>query len=188
MCTYIHTCVHQQTIHFVNTTNRFVYEPFYRDFGPLNLSQLYRYCHYMHEKLKSKPGMRICHWSPNDGSHAANSVRLYRVYMSLSYLHRSLLHYIGLFHRKTLFVRLYRVYMCLFHICIGLFCIYIGLFHRKTLSVRLYRVCICLFHICIGLFYIYIGLFHIYIGLFHILIGLFHIYIGLFNYLQLVSG
>eukprot|EP00277_Geminigera_cryophila_P004817 CAMPEP_0179422808 /NCGR_PEP_ID=MMETSP0799-20121207/10652_1 /TAXON_ID=46947 /ORGANISM="Geminigera cryophila, Strain CCMP2564" /LENGTH=350 /DNA_ID=CAMNT_0021197017 /DNA_START=140 /DNA_END=1192 /DNA_ORIENTATION=+ len=70
-----------QTIHFVNTTNRFVYEPFYRDFGPLNLSQLYRYCHYMHEKLKAKPGMKICHWSPNDGSHAANSVWLLGGYM-----------------------------------------------------------------------------------------------------------
>ena len=139
MCTYIHTCVHQQTIHFVNTTNRFVYEPFYRDFGPLNLSQLYRYCHYMHEKLKSKPGMKICHWSPNDGSHAANSVRLYRVYMGLFHICIGFFYmYISLFNRKSVSVRLCRVYMGLSHICIGLFCIYIGLFHRKTLSVRIW--------------------------------------------------
>jgi len=38
-------------VHYFNTDNRLTYEPFYSDFGPLNLSMLYRYCQMMRDKL-----------------------------------------------------------------------------------------------------------------------------------------
>jgi len=65
-------------IHFVNTVNRFIYEPFYRDFGPLNLSQLYRYCHFMREKLENPEyaDKKICHWSQHEPEKAANAAWL----------------------------------------------------------------------------------------------------------------
>jgi hypothetical protein len=53
-----------------------IYEGFYRDFGPLNLSQLYRYCKLVQEKLAS-PGLKdkaIVHYTsrnPQDSSNAA---------------------------------------------------------------------------------------------------------------------
>jgi hypothetical protein len=41
------------------------YEPFYKDFGPLNLSQLWRYCHFIHEKIKdpARSEQKIVHWT-----------------------------------------------------------------------------------------------------------------------------
>ena len=67
-----------EVAHYFNTTNRFMYEPFYRDFGPLNLSQLYRYCHFLREKLADPlyAGKRLVHWVQNDACHCANTAWL----------------------------------------------------------------------------------------------------------------
>eukprot|EP00802_Teleaulax_amphioxeia_P015657 Tamp_15750.p1 GENE.Tamp_15750~~Tamp_15750.p1 ORF type:complete len:358 (+),score=55.50 Tamp_15750:407-1480(+) len=69
--------------HFVYTTDRFRYEPFYKDFGPLNLSQLWRYCHFIHEKISdtARSEQKIVHWTENDPQHISNAVWLVGGYM-----------------------------------------------------------------------------------------------------------
>ena len=37
--------------HFFNVDNELVYEPFFADFGPLNIANLHRFCAILNDKL-----------------------------------------------------------------------------------------------------------------------------------------
>lgn len=39
------------TTHYFNIDNELVYEPFFNDFGPLNLGKTYRYCRLLEKKV-----------------------------------------------------------------------------------------------------------------------------------------
>jgi len=47
-------------VKFFNVDERFVYESFFHDFGPINISQLYRYCQLIRTKLSSLEGGKNC--------------------------------------------------------------------------------------------------------------------------------
>lgn len=54
--------------HYFSIDNELVYEPFFADFGPLNLSMTYRYCKMLQSKLQD-PALadkRIIHFCSHD--------------------------------------------------------------------------------------------------------------------------
>lgn len=59
------------------------YEPFHRDFGPLNMAMLYRYVNKLSAIMKSPAakGKKICHWSGTHSFLRANSVYLMVAFM-----------------------------------------------------------------------------------------------------------
>lgn len=64
--------------HYFSIDNELVYEPFFADFGPLNLSMVYRYCKILDGKLKD-PGSadkRIIHYCSHDPKKRANAAFL----------------------------------------------------------------------------------------------------------------
>jgi len=63
---------------YFNIDNELHYEPFHRDFGPLNMAMLYRYCTRLTSILNSPAtqGKKICHWSGTHGHHRANAAYL----------------------------------------------------------------------------------------------------------------
>lgn len=68
--------------HYFCIDNELVYEPFFADFGPLNLSHTYRYCKVLDAKLKD-PGLadkRIIHYCSHDPKKRANAAFLICVY------------------------------------------------------------------------------------------------------------
>mmetsp|Transcript_58125 Transcript_58125/g.123428 ORF Transcript_58125/g.123428 Transcript_58125/m.123428 type:complete len:395 (-) Transcript_58125:118-1302(-) len=71
--------------HFFSTDNNkiFQYEPFFADFGPLNLGQTYRYCKMLDDILKdpTKRGKKIIHCCSADPKKRSNSA-----YLICSYL------------------------------------------------------------------------------------------------------
>lgn len=64
--------------HYFCTDDEFVYENFYADFGPLNLSMLYRYCCKLNKKLKSftLSRKRIVHYTSFEQRKRSNAAVL----------------------------------------------------------------------------------------------------------------
>lgn len=68
--------------HYFSIDSELVYEPFFADFGPLNLSLTYRYCKMLEAKLKD-PGLaekRIIHYCSHDPKKRANAAFLICAY------------------------------------------------------------------------------------------------------------
>ncbi|KAK2958550.1 putative Dual specificity protein phosphatase CDC14A [Blattamonas nauphoetae] len=65
-------------IHFFTTDNTLLYQPFSADFGPLNMSCLYRFCIQLLDLLKTTEaqGTAIYYYSGMDGTKRANSICL----------------------------------------------------------------------------------------------------------------
>jgi cell division cycle 14 len=71
-----------QKSHYFCIDTELVYEPFFADFGPLNLSMVYRYCKMLEAKLKD-PGLadkRIIHYCSHDPKKRANAAFLICTY------------------------------------------------------------------------------------------------------------
>lgn len=65
--------------YYFSIDDEFVYENFYYDFGPLNLSMLYRYCQKVNKKLKGSK--KIIHYASFDSRKRANAAYLIGSYM-----------------------------------------------------------------------------------------------------------
>jgi len=76
--------------HYFSIDEELVYENFYADFGPLNLSLLYRYCSKLNRKLKSYSlaKKKIVHYTTLDSHKRANAAFLISAY-SVIYLDKS---------------------------------------------------------------------------------------------------
>lgn len=61
---------------FFNTDNEFIYLNYYYDFGPLNLSCLYKFCCKINEFLQSTKFKRIVYYTSSDHNTKANSAFL----------------------------------------------------------------------------------------------------------------
>jgi len=69
--------------HYFSADSTFIYEPFFHDFGPLNLGATYRYCRQLDDKLKD-PAMRnkrIIHCCCADPKRRSNAAYLICAYM-----------------------------------------------------------------------------------------------------------
>ena len=68
--------------HYYSIDEELIYENFYADFGPLNLSMLYRYCVKLNKKLKSYTlsKKKIVHYTTLDAHKRANSAYLIAAY------------------------------------------------------------------------------------------------------------
>lgn len=69
--------------HYFSVDDVFVYEPFFKDFGPLNLAMTYRYCKLVDEKLND-PSLcqkSIVHYTSSDPKKRANAAYLIGAYM-----------------------------------------------------------------------------------------------------------
>lgn len=66
------------TVHYFSIEEQLVYENFYSDFGPLNISMLYHYCMKLSKKLNctSLENKRIVHTTTNDQQKRANAACL----------------------------------------------------------------------------------------------------------------
>lgn len=72
--------------HFFSIDQELVYEPFFADFGPLNLSMVYRYCKLLEAKLKD-PALqdkRIIHYCSHDPKRRANAACLICAYQVIA--------------------------------------------------------------------------------------------------------
>eukprot|EP00811_Abedinium_folium_P033168 NODE_6152_length_1700_cov_9.214240.p1 GENE.NODE_6152_length_1700_cov_9.214240~~NODE_6152_length_1700_cov_9.214240.p1 ORF type:complete len:394 (-),score=63.24 NODE_6152_length_1700_cov_9.214240:370-1551(-) len=78
------------TTTYFSIDNDLVYEPFCNDFGPLNLSAVYRFCHMLNKRLSERrlEGKRIIIFSMGDPKKQANSAFLVCTY-SLTVLQKS---------------------------------------------------------------------------------------------------
>ncbi|PFH34374.1 serine/threonine specific protein phosphatase [Besnoitia besnoiti] len=67
-----------QTIHFFSTDDRFQYEPFFADFGPLNLSCIYKYAKLLESKLEETKGCQkiLIHCTSTEVDRRANAALL----------------------------------------------------------------------------------------------------------------
>ncbi|XP_055585653.1 streptococcal hemagglutinin isoform X2 [Uranotaenia lowii] len=76
--------------HYFSIDDELVYENFYNDFGPLNISMLYRYCLMLNEKLRSPAHAKkkIVHYTTVDASKRLNAAYLMGAY-SVIYLKRT---------------------------------------------------------------------------------------------------
>lgn len=64
-------------IYYFNTDEEFVYMNYYYDFGPLNLSCLYKYCCKLNNYLQSSRGIkRIVHYTSRHPHHRCNAAFL----------------------------------------------------------------------------------------------------------------
>lgn len=61
---------------FFTIDDELVYHNYYTDFGPLNLSCLYKYCNIVNTKLKTTDGKKIIHYTSNDPNKRANAALL----------------------------------------------------------------------------------------------------------------
>jgi len=80
----------KQSMYFFTIDEEFVYQPFYADFGPLNLAMLYRYCVKVNKKLKSPSlrGRKIIHYTSYDARKRANAACLICCY-AVIYLNKT---------------------------------------------------------------------------------------------------
>ena len=64
--------------HYFSTDEALIYDPYYSDFGPLNIAQICRYCRILNQKLAdpSKQRKRIVHCCRPQNDTRANSVLL----------------------------------------------------------------------------------------------------------------
>ncbi|XP_063726980.1 dual specificity protein phosphatase CDC14A-like isoform X2 [Symsagittifera roscoffensis] len=76
--------------HYFSIDEELIYNNFYRDFGPLNLGQLYRYCCRLNKKLKSASlsKKKIVHYTGHDARKRANAAFLIGAYQII-YLKRT---------------------------------------------------------------------------------------------------
>eukprot|EP00727_Mastigamoeba_balamuthi_P013821 m51a1_g9061 putative dual specificity protein phosphatase cdc14a (402) ;mRNA; f:76882-78759 len=73
-----------QQVAFINTDEMFEYQPFFTDFGPLNLGHLVAYCRLMDETLGREEGRRaVYHWTTFDPKRRANACYLLGAYAIL---------------------------------------------------------------------------------------------------------
>ena len=79
-----------QNTHYFSVDDELIYENFYADFGPLNLSLLYRYCQKLNKKLKSYTlaKKKIVHYTSLDPHKRANAAYLIASY-AVIYLDKS---------------------------------------------------------------------------------------------------
>ncbi|XP_067927852.1 dual specificity protein phosphatase CDC14C-like isoform X2 [Watersipora subatra] len=75
-------CKSTSSTHYFSIDDELVYENFYADFGPLNLSHVYRYCCKVNRKLKSHnlSGKRIVHYTSFDARKKSNAAFLVGAY------------------------------------------------------------------------------------------------------------
>jgi cell division cycle 14 len=68
--------------HYFTIDDELIYENFYADFGPLNLSMLARYCHKLNKKLRSHSlsKKKIVHYTSLDAHKRANAAYLIAAY------------------------------------------------------------------------------------------------------------
>lgn len=80
----------KQTMYFFSIDEEFIYQPFYADFGPLNLAMVYRYCVKVNKKLKSPSlrGKKIIHYTSYDARKRVNAACLICCYAVL-YLNKT---------------------------------------------------------------------------------------------------
>ncbi len=73
-----HVPVDTDDMHYFSTDDVLVYDPYYGDFGPLNIAQICRYCRMLSNKVadKSLEGKRIYHVCKPQTDTRANSIRL----------------------------------------------------------------------------------------------------------------
>ncbi|EFO91319.1 CRE-CDC-14 protein [Caenorhabditis remanei] len=73
---------------FVSVNNKFHYEPFYEDFGPWNLSVLYRLCVQIDKllEIEEKRGRRLVLFCQEDGSGDYDKIRVNTAYVLGAYL------------------------------------------------------------------------------------------------------
>jgi hypothetical protein len=64
--------------HFFNVDNELVYEPFFDDFGPVNLAMLYRFCCHLADKLRDRAlaDKKIVYYTSHDAHKRANGAFL----------------------------------------------------------------------------------------------------------------
>lgn len=76
--------------HFFSIDSTLVYEPFFADFGPLNLAMVYRYCKMLEAKLNepSLADKKIVHYCSHDPKKRANAAFLIGCYQVIA-LHKS---------------------------------------------------------------------------------------------------
>mmetsp|Transcript_58355 Transcript_58355/g.139121 ORF Transcript_58355/g.139121 Transcript_58355/m.139121 type:complete len:420 (+) Transcript_58355:253-1512(+) len=74
-------------IHYFSVDNELVYEPFFSDFGPLNLAMTYRYCKILEDKLSNPAleGFRIVHFCAHDPKKRANAALLISAYQVIAF-------------------------------------------------------------------------------------------------------
>ena len=79
-----------QNTHYFTVDDELIYENFYADFGPLNLSLLYRYCQKLNKKLKSYTlaKKKLVHYTSLDPHKRANAAYLIASY-AVIYLDKS---------------------------------------------------------------------------------------------------
>lgn len=72
--------------HYFSVDNEFLYEPFFADFGPLNLAWIYKYCKLLEAKLMdpSLAGQRIIHYCSHDPQKRANAACLICTYQVIA--------------------------------------------------------------------------------------------------------
>jgi len=72
--------------HFFTIDTTLVYEPFFADFGPLNLAMTYRYCKLLEAKLNDSNlvGKRIVHYCTHDPKKRANAAYLICAYQVIA--------------------------------------------------------------------------------------------------------
>ncbi|CAK9084611.1 unnamed protein product [Durusdinium trenchii] len=65
-------------VHFFSVDHEFIYEPFFADFGPLNLSMVWRFCKLLEVKLTdtSLAEKRIIYYCSHDPKKRANAATL----------------------------------------------------------------------------------------------------------------
>lgn len=77
-----------QNSHYFSIDDELIYDPFFEDFGPLNLALLYRYCSKLNRKLKafSLSSKKIVHYTsycPQKRVNAAYLIGSYAVSMNV---------------------------------------------------------------------------------------------------------
>lgn len=79
----------KKSVHYFSIDDELEYENFHADFGPLNLSMLYRYCQKLNKKLKEEPEQKaIVHYTTYDTRKRANAACLIGCF-AVIYLQRS---------------------------------------------------------------------------------------------------
>ncbi|CAE7339419.1 cdc14ab [Symbiodinium sp. KB8] len=68
----------EKEVHYFSVDQEFIYEPFFADFGPLNLGMVWRYCKTLEAKLAdaSLAEKRIVHYCSHDPKKRANAATL----------------------------------------------------------------------------------------------------------------
>lgn len=78
------TIKNRPNVYYFSIDDELVYANYYYDFGPLNISCLYKYCMRLHSFLKcSQQGKRIIHYTSSDPNKKTNAAFLMGCYAVL---------------------------------------------------------------------------------------------------------